>query len=268
MVFGPDAAPVAMAQQEFAQIYPQRRLGRARSGRALAHDGRDDARGGRQGAGATPASPRSASPTSARRRWSGTGAPASRSTTPSSGRTGAPRRPARAEGGGRRGAGARRTGLLLDPYFSATKIAWILDNVAARARAGRARRTRLRHGRFLSDLAADRRRRRTPPTPPTPRAPCSTTSTPAQWDDELLRLFRVPRVDAARGAGHGRRFRRDRARSLGVAAAHSGGRRRPAGRADRPGLLRAGHGEGDLRHRRLPPAQHRREARRLARTGC
>ena len=32
----------------------------------------------------------------------------------------------------------RRTGLLLDPYFSATKIAWILDNVlGARARAER-----------------------------------------------------------------------------------------------------------------------------------
>jgi glycerol kinase len=31
-----------------------------------------------------------------------------------------------------------RTGLLLDPYFSATKLAWILDNVpGARARAGR-----------------------------------------------------------------------------------------------------------------------------------
>ena len=31
---------------------------------------------------------------------------------------------------------AARTGLLLDPYFSATKLAWILDNVAgARARA-------------------------------------------------------------------------------------------------------------------------------------
>jgi glycerol kinase len=33
---------------------------------------------------------------------------------------------------------AGRTGLLIDPYFSATKIAWMLDNVSgARARAGR-----------------------------------------------------------------------------------------------------------------------------------
>ena len=27
---------------------------------------------------------------------------------------------------------AQRTGLLLDPYFSATKIAWLLDHVAGR----------------------------------------------------------------------------------------------------------------------------------------
>ena len=44
-----------------------------------------------------------------------------------------------------RGAGAagheplitERTGLLLDPYFSATKIAWLLDNMTARGRRPR-----------------------------------------------------------------------------------------------------------------------------------
>jgi glycerol kinase len=43
----------------------------------------------------------------------------------------------------------RRTGLLLDPYFSASKVAWILENVAGareRAAAGRDRREqRLAH---------------------------------------------------------------------------------------------------------------------------
>ena len=29
-----------------------------------------------------------------------------------------------------------KTGLLLDPYFSATKVGWLLDNVDGRARAG------------------------------------------------------------------------------------------------------------------------------------
>src|SRR6202049_93976 len=44
-----------------------------------------------------------------------------------------------------------RTGLLLDPYFSATKVGWILDN-------GRgARRTRRRHHRQFPAVAIDRR---------------------------------------------------------------------------------------------------------------
>ena len=51
----------------------------------------------------------------------------------------------------------RRTGLLLDPYFSATKAEWLLDHIpGARARA-RARRTCVRHHRQLADLEADRR---------------------------------------------------------------------------------------------------------------
>ena len=52
-----------------------------------------------------------------------------------------------------------RTGLMLDPYFSATKIAWMLDNVpGARARAERGE---LAFGTVdtLSAVAADRRRR-------------------------------------------------------------------------------------------------------------
>jgi len=49
-----------------------------------------------------------------------------------------------------------RTGLLLDPYFSGTKVAWILDHVeGARARAERGR----------------NRRGPTEPSPPSPRLP-------------------------------------------------------------------------------------------------
>ena len=45
-----------------------------------------------------------------------------------------------------------KTGLLLDPYFSATKIAWLLDSVpGARARAEQ-RRARLRHRGLLAGL--------------------------------------------------------------------------------------------------------------------
>ena len=81
------------------------------------------------------------------------------STTPSSGRTGA--RPSAAPSSRARACEplvSARTGLLLDPYFSGTKIAWILDHVAGARAARRTRRTRLRHGRFLPAVAADRRR--------------------------------------------------------------------------------------------------------------
>ena len=58
----------------------------------------------------------------------------------------------------------QRTGLLLDPYFSGTKIAWLLDNVPGARGARGARRARLRHHRQLPALAADRRARRMRPT--------------------------------------------------------------------------------------------------------
>ena len=60
-----------------------------------------------------------------------------RSTAPSSGRTGARRRSAAAlKRAGHEPVVTAKTGLLLDPYFSATKIAWMLDNVqGARALA-------------------------------------------------------------------------------------------------------------------------------------
>ena len=69
----------------------------------------------------------------------------------------------------------QRTGLLLDPYFSATKIPWILDNVRgarALAEAGK-----LAFGTvdtwLLWNLTAGQF---TPPTPATPRAPCFSIS--------------------------------------------------------------------------------------------
>jgi glycerol kinase len=76
-------------------------------------------------------------PTNARPPSCGTARPARRSTTPSSGRIAAPRSSAkRLRKDGNEDEIRRKTGLLIDPYFSGTKVAWILDNVAgARARA-------------------------------------------------------------------------------------------------------------------------------------
>ena len=74
-------------------------------------------------------SPRSASRTSARRRSSGTARAVRRSTGRSSGRTAAPPRPAtRSATPATSRSCAERTGLVLDPYFSATKLAWLLTD--------------------------------------------------------------------------------------------------------------------------------------------
>ncbi len=86
-----------------------------------------------------------------------------------------------------------KTGLLLDPYFSATKIAWILDHVPgarAEAEAGH-----LAFGTvdcwLLWRLTAGR-------VHATDATNASRTALlnihNGQWDDELLSLFRVPRA--------------------------------------------------------------------------
>ena len=86
----------------------------------------------------------------------------------------------------------QKTGLVLDPYFSATKIAWILDNVpGARAAAERGELAfgtvdsyllwRLTGGRLHATDATNASR--------TMLFDIRTQ----QWDDDLLALFRIPR---------------------------------------------------------------------------
>jgi len=85
----------------------------------------------------------------------------------------------------------RKTGLLIDPYFSATKIAWILDNVQdARARAERGE---LAFGTVDSwliwNLTSGQRH-------VTDRTNASRTLlydiVADRWDPELLKLFNIP----------------------------------------------------------------------------
>ena len=87
----------------------------------------------------------------------------------------------------------RAPGCVLDPYFSATKLEWLLATTSARAaaRSGRARR---RHDRHAGSSGSSPAARCTRPTRRTRRARCSTTSTRMQWSDELLRA--VWRADA------------------------------------------------------------------------
>ncbi len=90
------------------------------------------------------------------------------------------------------------------------------------------------------------------------------------WDDELLELFGVP----ARCCPQVQRF--VRATSASTEAVHlrrrrspiARHRRRPAGGADRPGLLRARHGQIDLRHRLLRCCSIPARSRSPPSTGC
>ena len=165
IVFDVRGTIVALAQREFRQIYPAAGLGRARPEGDLELAARDRARGARaRPASARPTSPRSASPTSARRRSSGTARPASRSATPSSGRTGAPRPPARrCKQRGLEPLVRERTGLVIDAYFSAHQ-ARLAARQRAPARATRATRGELAFGTvdtwLMWQLTGGARRRR------------------------------------------------------------------------------------------------------------
>ena len=104
-----------------------------KSGRACSQPAEAALREG-QGDGAA-MSPPSASPTSARRRSSGTARPASRSISAivwQDRRTADICAELKSAGPGA-DLSPQKTGLLLDPYFSGTKIAWILDHCEGRA---------------------------------------------------------------------------------------------------------------------------------------
>jgi glycerol kinase len=86
-----------------------------------------------------------------------------------------------------------RTGLVIDPYFSATKIAWLLDTIPG-AR-GRAERGELAFGTVDTWLVWQLTGNRTHVTDVSNAARTMLFNVHAQdWDEELLRLFRVPRA--------------------------------------------------------------------------
>ena len=84
-----------------------------------------------------------------------------------------------------------KTGLLIDPYFSATKLAWILDNVeGARERAARGELAFGTVDSFLMWRLTDGKRHVTDATNASRTALFNIHH--QTWDDELLALFNVP----------------------------------------------------------------------------
>ncbi|MGV3491015.1 MAG: glycerol kinase GlpK [Devosia sp.] len=88
---------------------------------------------------------------------------------------------------------AKKTGLLLDPYFTATKLGWILDNVPGARK--RAEKGELAFGTVDSYLIWRLTGGKVHATDITnaSRTLLLNIAT-GQWDDELLELFRIPRA--------------------------------------------------------------------------
>ena len=275
MIFDHGGNEVGRSQLEHEQILPSAGLGRARPDRDLGAHQRGDPVGPARRAAARPAtSPRSASPTSARRPSSGTGS----------------------------------TG---QPYYNA--IVWQdtrTDRIASRARARRARRPDPRNApasrRRRTSPAARSSGCSTTSTAcaRTPRAGDALFGTidswliwnltggvdggvhvtdvtnasrtmlmdleTLDWDDELLGLFDIPRAMLPRDPAVVRPGRLRRGREPGGVRRRAAHRRprRPAGGHGRPGVLRARRGQEHLRHRQLHAAQHRRPSSCAASTAC
>ncbi len=86
-----------------------------------------------------------------------------------------------------------RTGLRLDPYFSGTKIGWILDNIpGARARAAAGELAFGTVDSYLLWRLTDGRVHATDATNASRTLLCDITT--GQWDDDLLAIFDVPRA--------------------------------------------------------------------------
>jgi glycerol kinase len=87
----------------------------------------------------------------------------------------------------------QRTGLLVDPYFSASKISWILDNVeGARAKAEK---SELAFGTIDSFLIHRLTAGKSHTTDATNASRTSLFNIHSgEWDDDLLELFNVPKV--------------------------------------------------------------------------
>ena len=195
------------------------------------------------------------------RRWCGTGPPASRCTTRSSGRTPAPTgsSPSSATSAAARTGTSAKVGLPLATYFSGPKVKWILDNVEGareKAEAGD-----LLFGNMDTWVlwnmtgGADGGVHVTDPTNAS-RTMLMDLDT-LQWDAEIAAEMGIPLSMLPEIRSSSEEY--GKVRETGRAGRRADRRhpRRPAGRDVRPGLPFARRGQEHLRHRQLHAAQHR-----------
>ena len=249
IIFGPDAALVAMAQEEFPQIFPQPGW--------VEHDPESlwrttlsTARQALSRAGVEPSALAGLGITNQRETtlvWSRTtGRPIHNAIVWQDRRT-APLC-AELKERGCETLVSTRAGLLLDPYFSATKIAWILDNVpGARAEAERGD---LAFGTVDSFLVWRLTNGKVHVTDATNASRTLLFNIHSgAWDDDLLALFRIPRSMLPEVKDCAAEFGEAAAEHLGVAIPIRGiaGDQQAAliGQACfRPGMVKSTYGTG------------------------
>jgi glycerol kinase len=194
VVFDEHGLPVSVAQQEFRQVYPQPGWVE-HDAREIFHTQRATAREAVERSGVALADLLAIGITNQRETtllWDRqSGEPIANAIVWQDRRTAA-------ECAALKAAGAEslvreRTGLVIDPYFSATKIAWLLDTIpGARARAERGE---LAFGTIDTWLVWNLTGNRTHVTDVSNAARTMLYNVHLQdWDEELLRLFRVPRA--------------------------------------------------------------------------
>jgi glycerol kinase len=158
---------------------------------------------------------------------------------------------------------AETTGLVIDPYFSATKLAWLLDNVPglrSKAESGD-----VCFGTVDSFLIYKLTGGKLHATDATNAARTKLYDIRSgAWDESLLARLAIPRAmlpdvrDSQGVFGHAGHEHFGAAIAIrGVAGDHQRRCRRPTGRGLRASLLSAGHVQSDLRHGLLCAGEHR-----------
>jgi glycerol kinase len=155
----------------------------------------------------------------------------------------------------------QKTGLLLDPYFSGSKLAWLLDNVeGAREKAEAGKLPSAPIDSWLIWKLTGGKRHVTDATNAARTLLYNIRE--GRWDADILKLLNIPESLLPEVLDTGADFGMSRPRAVRRRDpdARRGGR--PAGGDAGAGLLHAGHAEVDLRHRVLRASEHGRHAGR------